>query len=55
MSRCHQLLLVGTRDTRLILPYTAANDRQLHRAIDRLERLQRRKGEGDPPPGDVDV
>ena len=42
-------------ETRHILRYTTANDRQLQRVIDRLERLQRRKGENDPPPGDVEV
>jgi hypothetical protein len=43
------LSLPTEEDTSLILRYTAANDRQLHRAIDQLGQLQKRRGESDPP------
>jgi hypothetical protein len=43
--------LPGVHETDLILRYEAANDRELYRALDRLERVQRqRKGEYVPAP-----
>jgi len=49
-----QLLIPGTEALDKILRYEAAIDRHLGRAIDRLERLQRRRtGEAVPPPVSV--
>ena len=55
-AECRALSLPSAEATNKLLRYASQADRQLYRAMDQLERLQRqRKGENVPPPLNVNL